>query len=395
MKTKNQNQEPFIRIAKRRDITKLKSLIIRLSCVAVALLFGCILFGIFAETNPFAVLGYIFQGALSLSIDSTLQTTALLLLVSLALIPAFKMKFWNLGANGQVLVSMLASIAVMKYLGAKVPTAALIPVMIIASVAAGIIWATVPSIFKAFFGTNESLFTLMLNYIAEFTVSYVILTWLTNSDGVLVKTSLGIIPNGHLPVLGKPFVLVLIVAVLLTAAIYVYLSKSKHGYELTVVGESENTAKYIGINTKKVVIRTLILSGAICGLVGLLKASGLDYTIGEASHDNMGFTAIMAAWLGGFNPIATAASSFFIAFVDTGVSNAAVMSGLKSGAMPEMIIGIVYFFVIAGSFIIEYKIILRQDVKEKFTKFGSKICGLFKRNKKQAEIQTQKEDNNG
>lgn len=109
----------------------------------------------------------------------------------------------------------------------------------------------------------------------------------------------------------------------------------------------------------------------------------------------MGFTSIMAAWLGGFNPVATAASSFFIAFVDTGISHAAMMSGLKSGAMPEMIIGVVYFFVIAGSFLTEYRIILRSDLKEKLSVFTGKIAGLFKRDKKQAEIAPQKEDNNG
>lgn len=395
MKNTKSKREPLLRIAKRKDIGKWKSLSIRLGCVAVALIFGCILFAAFAKTNPFAVLGYVFQGALSLGIDTTMQKTSLLLLVALALIPAFKMKFWNLGGNGQVLMSMLASIAIMRSLGPTYSVALTIPLMIIASIAAGIIWALIPAIFKAFFGTNESLFTLMLNYIAEFTVSYFTFVWLTDSNGVLTKTALGTIAYSHLPTLGKPFVLLILVAALLTAAMYVYLNKSKHGYELTVVGESENTAKYIGINTKKVIIRTLIVSGAVCGLVGLLKAGGLDYTIGKTSHNNMGFTSIMAAWLGGFNPVATAASSFFIAFVDTGISHAAMMSGLKSGAMPEMIIGVVYFFVIAGSFLTEYRIILRSDLKEKLSVFTGKIAGLFKRDKKQAEIAPQKEDNNG
>ena len=183
MKNTKSTREPLLRIAKRKDIGKWKSLSIRLGCVAVALIFGCILFAAFAKTNPFAVLGYVFQGALSLGIDTTMQKTSLLLLVALALIPAFKMKFWNLGGNGQVLMSMLASIAIMRSLGPTCSVALTIPLMIIASIAAGIIWALIPAIFKAFFGTNESLFTLMLNYIAEFTVSYFTFVWLTDSNG--------------------------------------------------------------------------------------------------------------------------------------------------------------------------------------------------------------------
>ena len=264
---------------------------------------------------------------------------------------AFRMKFWNLGGNGQILMGCLATTACMFYLGGKWPDGVVIPLMIVSGILAGMVWALIPAIFKAFFKTNESLFTLMMNYLASGIVVGVLKVWVKSGS-----TSLLPIGDANLPEIGNQYLLTILVAVLITALMYVYLRFSKQGYEISVVGESENTARYIGINVRKVVIRTLAISGAICGLTGLLLSGAINHNITSTMDDNMGFTAIMAAWLGKFNPLVIVATSFFINFIDKGVGQVNTDFGLTNSAFSEVAIGIIYFFIIGCEFFIQYKI---------------------------------------
>lgn len=139
--------------------------------------------------------------------------------------------------------------------------------------------------------------------------------------------------------------------------IFVYLRFSKRGYELEVVGESRNTAKYIGINVKKVILRTMALSGALCGLVGFLFASSIDHTITAESARNLGFTAIMVAWLAKFNPLAMFGTAFLVAFLDNGMSSVQTAFSITNDSIGEIAIGLVYFCIIAVEFFISYKIV--------------------------------------
>ena len=220
------------------------------------------------------------------------QEFSLLLAVSMALIVSFKMKFWNLGANGQILMGGLASIACSFYLGGKIDETLLIILCILSSAIAGAIWAVIPAICKAFWNTNETLFTLMLNYIASGLVSLFIAIWVTGGSGILNP-----LPHGKIPEIYNKYLLIVLFGFIVTILITIYLKFTKHGYEISVVGDSQNTAKYIGINVKKVIIRTLILSGIICGLVGLLLTNGMSNNISADKADNRGFTAIMTTWL--------------------------------------------------------------------------------------------------
>ncbi|MBO4323170.1 MAG: ABC transporter permease, partial [Clostridia bacterium] len=290
-----------------------------------------------------------------------LQDSSLLLVVGLALIPAFKMKFWNLGGNGQVLIGALATFAVMKFLGGVIPDGVVWILMLLASVIAGAIWAVIPALFKAFFNTNESLFTLMMNYIAVVLVEYFEFQWKTGASNRIDP-----FPLANLPVIGdNKYLLTIFVALIMTVFLAIYLRFSKHGYEISVVGESQNTAKYIGINVKKVIIRTLILSGAMCGLVGLLLAGGINYTISPDTAQNMGFTGIMVAWLAKFNPFLMIISAFGIQFLTKGMGRVQKQFGITNDAVSSIMIGIIYFFVIACEFFISYKINFNFKNKDK------------------------------
>ena len=253
------------------------------------------------QKNPIEIYKAMFEGAFGSSnrIWNLLQQLSMLLCVSLAVTPAFKMKFWNIGAEGQVLVGGLATVAVMMFCGDKMSLPVLLITMICASIIAGIVWALLPAIAKALWNTNETLFTLMMNYVAIQLIAYFLKKFVKSGSGVLTP-----MPQYGLPILGDmPYLLNIIIVAVLTVMVYVYLKYSKQGYEISVVGESENTAKYIGINVKKVIIRTLIISGALCGIAGLLLVGGTDHTISTTTAGGRGFTAIMVSWLAKFNPI--------------------------------------------------------------------------------------------
>lgn len=287
----------------------------------------------------------------------------MLLGVSLALTPAFKMKFWNLGGEGQILIGGLAAAASMILLGDKLPNAALIPLMIVLAIAAGAIWALIPAIFKAKWNTNETLFTLMMNYVATQLVAYYVIVWeVPKGSG-----KIGIINQsteaGWLPQIGPyKYLLNILVIAVLTIAMYIYLKYSKHGYELTVVGESQNTARYVGIKVEKVILRTLIVSGAICGLVGLLLVGGTDHTITTTVAGGRGFTAVMVAWLAKFNPLGMILSSSLLVFLGRGAGEISTIYGLNH-SFGDILTGIILFFIIGSEFFINYKLHVRKSAK--------------------------------
>lgn len=363
---KIKKHEPLFHIAKRDSLPLYKSWAIRGIAILAALIVAGIITMFFTGENPLKVYSTMVNGAFGSSrrIWSLLQSLAMLLCVSLAVTPAFKMKFWNIGAEGQVLIGGLATAACMITLNDKLPNAVLILVMIVASIAAGAIWALIPAFFKAKFNTNETLFTLMMNYVAIQLVSYFEMLW-ENPKG---SSNIGIINQsthaGWLPTIGNfEYLLNIIVVLALTVFMYIYLKYSKHGYELTIVGESENTARYIGLNVKKVIMRTMILSGAICGIAGLLLVGGTNHTITTTTAGGRGFTAIMVSWLAKFNPIYMILTAFLIAFLQSGAGEISTVFGLNK-SFSDIITGIIIFFIIGCEFFINYKLHFRSSHKE-------------------------------
>lgn len=363
---KAKNHEPLFHIAKRDSLPVYKSWAIRGMAIVAALIVAGVITMLLTGENPLNVYVTMVKGAFGTSrrIWSLLQGLAMLLCVSLAVTPAFKMRFWNIGAEGQVLIGGLATAACMITLDDKLPNALLIVVMIVASIAAGAIWALIPAFFKAKFNTNETLFTLMMNYVAIQLVSYFEMLW-ENPKG---SSNIGIINQsthaGWLPTIGSyEYLLNIIVVLGLTVFMYIYLKYSKHGYELTVVGESENTARYIGLNVKKVIMRTMILSGAICGIAGLLLVGGTNHTITTTTAGGRGFTAIMVSWLAKFNPIYMILTAFLIAFLQAGAGEISTVFGLNE-SFSDIITGIIIFFIIGCEFFINYKLHFRSSHKE-------------------------------
>lgn len=355
----------MIQISKRGAISRKKSLAIRLAAIVIAIIVCAVITMATTGTDPFAVFSAFINGSFGTErkLWIFLQNTAILLIISLAVTPAFKMRCWNLGAEGQVLAGAMAAAACMVLLGDKASSDAIILCMIVSAIAAGALWAGIPAFFKAKFNTNETLFTLMMNYVATQIVAYFCVKW----ENPVGSCTIGVINQssmaGWLPELGNKYLLVILVAVLMTAVVYFYLNYTKHGYEIAVVGESERTARYIGIKVPRVIIRTMLFSGAICGLAGLLLVGGIHHTVSTSLVGGQGFTAVMVSWLAAFNPVVMILTSALLIFMGSGANQLASSCGLNQ-SFGDILTGVLIFFIIGSEFFVQYKISFRKKNKE-------------------------------
>lgn len=355
---------PLFHIVKRKSLPWYAAWGIRAGAIVLALLVCAVVTTLLTGENPLQVYSTILRGAFGTprKIWALLQNMAILLCVSLAVTPAFRMRFWNIGGQGQLLAGGLATAACMILLGDKLPNGLLIPIMVLAALAAGAVWGLIPAFFKAKWNTNETLFTLMMNYVATSIVACMtnIMRGQASSLGTLNKAT----KAGWFPVImGQRYTINIIVVIVLTFVMYAYLRFSKQGYEISVVGESENTARYAGINVRRVTVRTMLISGAICGLCGFLIVAGKDQTISTASANGRGFTAIIVAWLAKFNTFYMALISFLLVFLERGASEIASAYSLNEYAA-DIITGIILFFILGSEFFINYRVIPRGAHKE-------------------------------
>ena len=359
------NHEPLFHVVKRDELSRGKGILIRVVAIIVALIICGIITVALTGVNPISVYGTMVTGAFG-SVRKTwvtLQNTAILLLIALALTPAFRMKFWNCGGEGQILMGGLASAACMITLADKLPNAVIIILMIISSIVAGAVWAGLPALFKALWNTNETLSRLMMNYIAIQLVAYFTVVW-ENPKG---SGKIGIINQnsniGWLPEIANKYLLAIVVGLIITFFVYIYIYYTKHGYEVCVVGESYRTARYVGIKVGKVIVRTLLLSGALCGLVGLLLVGGINHTITTTIAGGQGFTAIMVSWLAKFNPFVMILTSGLIVFLGRGAGEIATVFGFNQ-SFSDILTGIILFCIIGCEFFVTYKIKINKKEGE-------------------------------
>ena len=358
----NTNHEPLFHLAKRSVIPQWKAWLIRVAAIVLGLAVCGIVAYILSDKlqegkKTLADFYYCFiKGSFTTNrkIWKFLKNMAILQCISLAVTPAFRMRFWNTGAEGQTLMGVWGAIAVAFYLGGEIPEALLLVLMFVGALLCSAVWAIIPAIFKAKWNTNETLFTLMMNYVAIHIVEYFLVVWVPSGS-----SSLGKLKYGKLPSFGHDYLVIILIVLLLTLLLYVYLKHSKQGYEISVVGESVRTAQYSGMNVKKVIIRTMVVSGLLCGLAGYLIGAGLDQTVTTESVGGQGFTAIMVSWLANFNPIVMLLTSGLITLLDQGAAQITQDFGVR-GAFPDVIIGIILFFIIGSEFFINYQVIFRK-----------------------------------
>ena len=347
----------MFKIAMRETLSTKKKILMRLFPVLSAILCSMIVLA-FMHLNPFEVYGNIFAGCFGTfyRFKQVVYKAVPLTVLSLGCCVAFKMKFWNIGAEGQILMGCLMTAAVTFFMPKGTSDWITIPVAFVCAVLASTIWAVIPAIFKAFFNTNETLFTLMMNYIAMAIIATCISAWVTSGSQVFPYLT-----NGGLPELfDMKYIINIIVVAVIVSLLVVYLKKTKHGYELTVVGESVNTARYIGINVRVVIIRTLIVSGFTCGVVGFLLVAGHHHTLSTTLSDGRGFTGVLIAWLGQFEPVEMIIYAFLVAIFQCGSTHAASEIGMSKSEFSAIVTGMFFLVVIASQFFVNYKIVFRK-----------------------------------
>lgn len=353
-------------ISKRDTISLSKAWSIRAIAILLALIVDGIIIYAIVKMNPLKVYVSLASGAFGTSkrMWFTIRDCMILTCIAIGLAPAFKMRFWNVGAEGQMLVGGIATAFWMINFAGKMNIVMLFLCMAISAIVAGGIWGLIPGFFKAKWNTNETLFTLMMNYIATQLAAFFIIVWeVPKGSG-----KIGIINQnteaGWLPVLGgQRYLLPILLVAILTGVMYIYLNYSKHGYEIAVVGESQRTASYAGIKVERVIVRTMILSGAICGLIGLLLTAGTDHTLTTTIVGGRGFTAVMVSWMAKFNPIMMIFTSLLIVVLSRGASEISSVFGLNH-SFADILTGIILFFIIGSEFFITYKVSLRKGKKE-------------------------------
>ncbi|MDR2909667.1 MAG: ABC transporter permease [Oscillospiraceae bacterium] len=347
---------PFVRIVKRDAAGTKYAVMVRAAALAGALVTGAVLILLMGH-NPLSVYGVMLTGSLggALARRETVRIAVPLLVTGMGTALAFKMRFWNIGGEGQIITGAMAASWFALYSG--IPGPFLLIVMLAASILAGGLWGLIPAFFKARWNTNETLFTLMLNYIALEMVRFVQYgPWKDPMQRGFPKIAM-FVDEARLPrVLGIHIGWV--VALVLALAVYIYMKKTKQGYEIAVVGESIPTARYAGMKVGRVFLRTMFLSGALCGLTGYLTVAGSNYTLSESVAGGAGFTAITVAWLSRLNPLVMILVSVFIAMLQRGAN--AVQTAFKiPSAAADILTGLILFFMLGCEFFLNYRLVFR------------------------------------
>ena len=351
--------KPMIRAVQRTDIAPGVAFGFRALAIGLALCTGGV-FILLLGHNPVAVYGSMLLGSLGteIALTETIKMTIPLLVTSLGVTLAFRMRFWNIGAEGQICIGAIAA-TYFALFHADWPGWLLFPVMMAAAFLAAGLWGAIPAVCKARFGTNETLFTLMMNYVALYIIQFL------REGPWKDPAGFGFPKIARFPrsaqmerVLGIHWGW--IVALVLLVLVYLYLRRSKQGYEVDVVGQSENTARYAGMNVSKIIIRTMVLSAGICGLAGMLQAAGADRTLTDSVAGGVGFTAIAVAWLSQLNPLAILPVSFLFAMLQRGSGFIESVFGI-SHAAAAVLQGVLLFFMLGCEFFVRFRLTLRKE----------------------------------
>ncbi len=351
----------MIQMNARNDCPRWYSFSVRLAGVLGALLAASAFIAIMGH-NPLAVYWALIEGALGspYRFKETVIEATPLLLCSLGIAAAFKMKFWNIGAEGQLLMGgVAATFCALNF--TTLPSWILLPLMMISGMIAGGLWGLVPAFFRAKFKTNETIFTLMLNYVALNIITYLQYGPWRDPAAMGFPKIPRFSPEAVLPkVLGIHGGW--IIALVATVIMYIFMKHSKKGYEIAVVGESENTARYAGMNVGRIIMFTMFVSGALAGLAGVIQASAVSKTLSVHLSGGIGYTAIITAWLSGLSaPVMVIVCFLFAAMIQGG--DYIQMAYQIPQAAADLLQSIILFFVLGSEFFIRYRVIIRHPKK--------------------------------
>lgn len=320
--------------------------------------------------NPFSVYGKLIAGSLGTAyrFRETVNKAIPLTVLSLGTGVAFKMKFWNIGTEGQFYMGAFgASWVALSF--PNLPSGILIPLMMLSGFVFGSLFALIPAGLKLKWGASETLVTLMLNYVAQKWVAYLQYGPWRDPNGNGFPQISRFSRNAILPKLGGIHI-GWVIALVLAIIMFVYLKKTKRGYEISVIGESIETANYAGLNVTKTIVIAVALSGGLAGLAGMMQASAIENSLSSNMSNNMGFTAVITTWLSRLNPLVMVVVSFLFSMLLQGGNF--LQNSLQIPASAATILqALIIFFVLGSEFFVRYKISFSKDLRSIFAKKGA------------------------
>ena len=339
-----------------------RSWLIRPLSILIALGVGALVIAMLGY-NPFEIYREIVAGALgsAYNLKEVVRTTVPLLLMALGVTLCFRLQFFNIGAEGQFFMGATAASAVaLNYPDLAAPV--LIPLMLLAALIGGGLWCLIPALLKLRFGTNETLVTLMLNYIAVKIVAYLQFGPWKDPTSMGYPTIPLFSDNAVLPDLFGIHIGWVIAAVLFVI-VYLLLSRTKYGYQINVMGENPLTARYAGFNATWLLIVTVMLGGGLCGVAGFIQASAIEGSLTYTLSSGWGYTAIIVAWLGKLKPIPVLVATLLIAVLLQGCAYIQISLNVPY-FMANIIQGVILFFVLASEFFTSYRFVWKREEKE-------------------------------
>lgn len=344
----------MIRITKRPEISGKKGIYIRIIAIFLSLVTAALLI-LSLEQNPLQVYSALIQGAFGTAyrVREVIIRAVPLIITSLGIAIAFRMQFWNIGGEGQIAMgAFAASYFALNF--SELPKPILLTIMAIAGMVGGGLWALIPAFFRARWKTNETIITLMMNYIALKWIAYLQYGPWKDPRALGFPKIANFAESAVLPKLFGVHI-GWVAAIILSVLIYIFFNNTKKGFEIAVLGESENTAAYAGINIRRTIITAILLSGGLCGLVGMIQASAVSNTLSVEVTGGVGFTAIITTWLAALRPPIILLTSILFAALIQGGSYIQTAFGIPSAAA-LILQGLVLFFVLGSEFFIRYKI---------------------------------------
>lgn len=340
--------------AARRIVVTVASIVLALvACGFVFLLSG---------ENPITIYRSMVSGSLGdrYALSETFVKMTPLLLTGLAVAIAFRMQLWNIGAEGQLYLGAVAASAVPLFLLPDSRGLVMIPAMVIAGAIGGAIWGGIPGMLRAWFNANETITTLMLNYVAILFTQYLVHgPWRDPQafgfPGTKAFPEAAALPNYETYRVHLGLIFGLVAALILT----VILRRTRFGYELEVIGDNPRAARYAGMHTTRMVIIVLAISGALAGVAGMSEVAGVGHSLQRTISPGYGYTAIIVAWLARLNPLAVILVSFLLSAILVGSDQLQTAIGLP-GSVGPMLQGAILFFLLAGEFLTNFRIRVRR-----------------------------------
>lgn len=352
-----------VNVTDRANQTPLTTLAANVGSLAAGLVAIGIIF-LVCGVNPFYAIGKIFMGSFGsmYGFKETLTKAIPLVIIGCGLTFAFRARFWNIGAEGQLLMGAVFGTWVGLSWGGFLPSVVIIPLMFLAGFAGGALWGLIPAFLKIRFAINEVISTLMLNYIcAEFLTLLIVGPWkgkmkfgFPGTDNLPDSAILGVIPGSRI------HYATLILAVLCAVVLCIIVYKTRFGYEVRVIGENPEAGKYAGINFFRTSMVIMVVSGGLAGLAGVGEVAGIHHylTYPASISSGYGFTAIIVAWLAKLNPLYTIVSGIFFAGILVGGDAIQITLGLPAATV-QIVNGTLLVCLIMGDFFLKNNVSIR------------------------------------